>query len=59
MTVTFTTRIENLERTTADGKVTVVHWSIHGTDGTYSSRGDEHHPTCNHCLCRCCDRGAH
>ena len=35
MAITYTTRIENLERQTADGKVLVVHWSIYGTDGTY------------------------
>ena len=34
---TFTWKISDLERTTADGKVNVVHYTINAEDGTYSS----------------------
>jgi hypothetical protein len=33
MAVTFTWSISNLERTTEDGGVTVVHWRCDGVDG--------------------------
>jgi hypothetical protein len=34
---TFTWKIANLERNTADGKVIVVHYTIDAEDGTYRS----------------------
>ncbi len=37
MTVTTTWHIVNLERTVADGKVTVVHYTVDATDGTYKA----------------------
>ena len=37
MAVTFTWSIANLERTTADGGVTVVHWRCDGVDGEASA----------------------
>lgn len=38
MTKTTTTwNIANLERTTADGKVTTVHYTVDATDGTYNA----------------------
>jgi hypothetical protein len=37
MTTTYTWAIANLERTTADGIVFTVHWSVAANDGTYAS----------------------
>jgi hypothetical protein len=37
MTTTYTWHIANLERTTADGIVYVVHWTVAANDGTYAS----------------------
>jgi hypothetical protein len=37
MTTTFSWAIANLERTTADGIVFTVHWTLAAEDGTYSS----------------------
>jgi len=34
---TFTWKIANLDRTTADGKVNTVHYTVSATDGTYNS----------------------
>ena len=34
---TFTWKISNLERTTADGKVNTVHYTVTAEDGTYAS----------------------
>jgi hypothetical protein len=36
MAVTLTWSIANMERNTADGGVTVVHWRCEGVDGGYS-----------------------
>lgn len=36
MSITFTWSVNTLERTTADGGVTAVHYSVSGTDGTYN-----------------------
>jgi len=33
---TFTWKIANLDRTTADGKVNTVHYTVSATDGTYN-----------------------
>ena len=35
--MTTTWNIANLERTTADGKVTTVHYTVDATDGTYNA----------------------
>jgi hypothetical protein len=37
MTTTFSWAIAQLERTTADGIVFTVHWSVAANDGTYAS----------------------
>ena len=37
MTTTYTWAIANLERTTKDGIVYVVHWTVAANDGTYAS----------------------
>jgi len=37
MTITTNWNIANLERNTADGKVTTVHYTIDATDGTYNA----------------------
>jgi hypothetical protein len=37
MTITTTWNIVNLERETATGKVTTVHYTIDSTDGTYNA----------------------
>ena len=37
MTTTYTWAIANLERTTVDGIVFTVHWSVAANDGTYAS----------------------
>ena len=37
MSITFTWSVDTLERTTADGAVTAVHYNVEGNDGTYSS----------------------
>lgn len=37
MTTTFSWAIANLERTTADGIVFTVHWTVAANDGTYAS----------------------
>lgn len=37
MTTTFSWAIANLERHTADGIVTTVHYTVAATDGTYAS----------------------
>jgi hypothetical protein len=37
MTITTTWNIANLERETATGKVTTVHYTIDSTDGTYNA----------------------
>ena len=37
MSITHTWNVGNLERETATGKVTVVHYTISATDGTYNS----------------------
>ena len=37
MTTTFSWTIAQLERTTADGIVTTVHWTLSANDGTYAS----------------------
>jgi hypothetical protein len=37
MSTTFTWKVSDLERTTADGKVNVVHYTVTAEDGTYSS----------------------
>ena len=34
---TFTWKVANLDRTTADGKVNTVHYTVTAEDGTYSS----------------------
>ena len=36
-TTTFTWTVNTLERTVADGIVSVVHYSVNASDGTYSS----------------------
>ena len=38
-TTTFTWTVNTLERTVADGIVTVVHYSVNANDGTYSAGG--------------------
>jgi len=37
MTITTNWNIANLDRNTADGKVTTVHYTIDATDGTYNA----------------------
>jgi hypothetical protein len=37
MTITTNWNIANLERNTADGKVTTVHYTVDATDGTYNA----------------------
>ena len=37
MITTFSWAIANLERNTADGIVTTVHWTLSANDGTYAS----------------------
>jgi hypothetical protein len=37
MTITTTWNIANLERETATGKVTTVHYTVDSTDGTYNA----------------------
>ena len=37
MTITTTWHISNLDRNTADGKVTTIHYTVDATDGTYSA----------------------
>ena len=37
MTTTFSWAIAQLERNTADGIVTTVHWTVKANDGTYAS----------------------
>jgi hypothetical protein len=37
MTTAFTWAIANLERNTADGKVTTVHYTVNASDDTYSA----------------------
>ena len=37
MTTAFTWAIANLERNTADGKVTVAHYTVNASDDTYSA----------------------
>ena len=37
MTITNTWAIANLDRNTADGKVTTVHYTVDATDGTYNA----------------------
>jgi hypothetical protein len=37
MTTTYTWAIANLERTTADGIVLTVHWTLAANNGTYAS----------------------
>lgn len=37
MSTTFTWKVANLERNTADGKVFTVHYTITAEDGTYSA----------------------
>ena len=37
MTLTNTWHIANLDRNTADGKVTTVHYTVDATDGTYNA----------------------
>ena len=37
MTTTYTWAIGSCERTTADGIVTTVHWTLSANDGTYGS----------------------
>jgi len=34
---TFTWKINNLERTTVDGKVNIIHYTVNAEDGTYSA----------------------
>ena len=34
---TFTWKVANLDRTTADGKVNTVHYTVTAEDGTYNS----------------------
>jgi len=35
MAITYTTHIDDMEHRILDGKVLIVHWSMHGTNGTY------------------------
>jgi hypothetical protein len=37
MATTFTWKVANLDRSTADGKVNTVHYTISAEDGTYSA----------------------
>jgi len=37
MSTTFTWKIANLERTTADGKVNIAHYTVRAENGTYSA----------------------
>lgn len=37
MAITYTWAVNNLERTTADGVVNTVHYTVSATDGTYNS----------------------
>ena len=37
MATTFTWKIAQLERETADGYVYTAHWTVEATDGTYKS----------------------
>ena len=37
MATTYTWKVNNLDRTTADGKVNTVHYTVSATDGTYNS----------------------
>ncbi len=36
MSITITWSVNTLDRTTADGAVTAVHYNVYGTDGTYT-----------------------
>ena len=37
MSITTTFHVANLDRNTADGKVTTIHYTVNATDGTYSA----------------------
>ena len=37
MSITTTFHVANLDRNTADGKVTTIHYTVDATDGTYSA----------------------
>ena len=37
MTITNTWAIANLDRNVVDGKITMIHWTLSSTDGTYSA----------------------
>ena len=37
MSITITWSVKTLERTTADGAVNAVHYTVNGTDGTYTA----------------------